>query len=431
MSFAEMGREDWYRRTSWTTDDQSDFFGRLKRARGTYSKAQYLRIQALYLQQSGLYAEAVRLLNLLQAEYAEETQATAAFLQKAECLWSIGDRPGAFDAYVEALAAQRRYPNSISLVALSFAENFHDFDAGSYRQMLLKELEAEIERLSVLDALSRVRYGRVFARLFAGLGDEEQARKWESIAQDAQRQYTVESIPVVQEQPQPAAQADGNTQTVSRKSDLAKQVDKIQRDLRPMLQKRGFRLRGRTFNRHTPDGLTHVINIEMGRFDPPGATYIPGLTRSTYGELRINCGVYVPEVAEYTLGVRNKAFVREYDCCIRATIGELLPQQRDLWWRIDERGGLVEELRDHLERYILPFLDAFQARDAVLQRAADVWRGGCAPPRITCAIILARRGQADEARRLLEAQAREHGSHGHDAYVRELAHRLGLGDLSA
>lgn len=426
-----MGREDWYRRTTWTAEDQRDFFDRLKRARGTYNKAQYLRIQALYLQQSGFYADAVHLLNLLQTDYPDESQLAAALLQKAECLCAIGDRPGAFDAYADALAAQRRYPNSISLIALSFAEKCHDYDAGSYRQMLLKELEAEIERLPVLDADSRTRYGRVIARLFAGLGDEEQAQKWERMAQDAQQQYTVESIRIVQKQPQTAVQTDVNTRTASRKSDLAKHVDKIQRDLRPMLQECGFRLRGRTFNRQTPDGLTHVINIELGRFDPPSATHIPGLTRSTYGELRINCGVYVPEVEEYTLGKRNKAFVREYDCCIRATIGELLPQQRDLWWRIDDRGDLVEELREHLERYILPFLDAFQTRDAVLQRAADVWRGGCAPPRITCSIILARRGQADEARRLLEVEVRERGSHGHDAYVRELAQKLGLGDLSA
>lgn len=429
-----MARDDWYRRTTWSAGDQSDFFDRLNRARGVYNKAQYLRIQALHLQQSGLYAEAVQLLDILQADYADRSQMTAALLQKAECLWALDDRAGSFDAYVEALKAQQKSPNSISLIALSFAEKFHDYDAGSYRQMLLTELEAEISRISYLDAHQRARYGRVIARLFGGLGEEEQAQKWERIAEDGQRQHTLDSIRLVYSNPQASnatpVKADGNRKTVRGKSELAIRVDNIQRELRPMLQEHGFRVRGRTFNRQTSDGLTHVISIEMGRFDPPGTTYIPGLTRSTHGELRINCGVYVPEVEEYTNGIRNKTFVQDYDCCIRASIGDLTPEQRDVWWRIDGRSDLSSELREHLERYVVPFLDGFQTRDSVLARAGDIWRGGCAPPRITCAIILARRGHADDARTLLRQQINETSHVGHAQYVQDLAQRLGLGDLS-
>jgi hypothetical protein len=44
--------EDWYRKTSWTTQDQADFFARLKRAR-TLGRAQYLRVQTLTLYRVG------------------------------------------------------------------------------------------------------------------------------------------------------------------------------------------------------------------------------------------------------------------------------------------------------------------------------------------------------------------------------------------
>jgi hypothetical protein len=39
----------------------------------------------------------------------------------------------------------------------------------------------------------------------------------------------------------------------------------------------GFRARGRVLNRRTSDRLTEVVQIQMGSFDPPGTTYVPGL----------------------------------------------------------------------------------------------------------------------------------------------------------
>lgn len=61
------------------------------------------------------------------------------------------------------------------------------------------------------------------------------------------------------------------------KSDLAKQMDEIQARLCPLLKDEGYRVRGRTFNRTSLDGLVQVVNFQMGSFDPPGTTCIPGL----------------------------------------------------------------------------------------------------------------------------------------------------------
>jgi hypothetical protein len=44
---------DWYRKTTWSEADQADFFARFKRSRTPYNKAQYLRIQANYLEGVG------------------------------------------------------------------------------------------------------------------------------------------------------------------------------------------------------------------------------------------------------------------------------------------------------------------------------------------------------------------------------------------
>ncbi len=55
-------RDSWYRRTSWTPADQEAFGARLRRSRDPFHRAQYLRIQALCLEQAGIVEPAVALL---------------------------------------------------------------------------------------------------------------------------------------------------------------------------------------------------------------------------------------------------------------------------------------------------------------------------------------------------------------------------------
>lgn len=44
-----MANDDWYRHKTWDIEIEADFEVRLKRSRGAFNKAQYLRIQASYL----------------------------------------------------------------------------------------------------------------------------------------------------------------------------------------------------------------------------------------------------------------------------------------------------------------------------------------------------------------------------------------------
>jgi hypothetical protein len=107
------------------------------------------------------------------------------------------------------------------------------------------------------------------------------------------------------------------------KSDLARTLDELQGKLRPALTERGFRARGRAFNRLTSDGLTEVVQVQMGSFDPPGSVPIPGLRENRYGKFTVNLGVLVPEVAEQYGRGAPKSFVQEYNCCIRTRLGLL------------------------------------------------------------------------------------------------------------
>ena len=46
---ATMATDNWYRNTIWNSNKESNFESHLKRSRGAYNKAEYLRIQANYL----------------------------------------------------------------------------------------------------------------------------------------------------------------------------------------------------------------------------------------------------------------------------------------------------------------------------------------------------------------------------------------------
>jgi hypothetical protein len=115
------------------------------------------------------------------------------------------------------------------------------------------------------------------------------------------------------------------------KSDIAKSLDGLQAKLRPVLKEYGFRARGRIFNRTTSDGLTQVVNLQMGRFDPPGTTYLPGLRENLYSQFTVNLGVFVPEVAKHVGAAPPKSLIQESHCCVRARLGQLGPERRDVW----------------------------------------------------------------------------------------------------
>jgi hypothetical protein len=209
-------------------------------------------------------------------------------------------------------------------------------------------------------------------------------------------------------------------------SPFVESMNRLQRHVGAELKRIGFRVRERTYNRITDEGLTQVVNFQMGPLDPPGTTYIAGLRENLHGWFTVNLGVYVPEVGLYTSGAAR--FVQDYHCCVRQRLGELCPEQRDLWWRISADTDTISELRERLVGHGVPFLDRFGSRDAILQAWSTVTEnvGAGTPPRIVKAIILAGRGHFDEAQELLRQQVRETRNPGHSTYVRELALKLGL-----
>jgi len=218
------------------------------------------------------------------------------------------------------------------------------------------------------------------------------------------------------------------------KSNFALAVDKIQDGLRPFFRDRGFKVRGRAFNRVTEDGLTQVVSIQMGPSDPPGTTYIPGLRENLHGLFTVNLGVYVPEVARHYGGEGEaRSWVQEYHCCVRARLGEASDEKKDLWCHARADDAVLNGVSRRLELAGLPFLERYSTRDKILTEWKDRSNnmGASNPPRIVMAIILVERGESDRARALLSQQVLETHNPGHPAYVQKLANKLGLGELGS
>jgi tetratricopeptide (TPR) repeat protein len=119
-----MKRNDWFRRTTWTHDDEREFFERLARSRTAFHKAQYLRIQAGSLAATG-QASALRvalgLLDRLCTDFPEPSQLASAHLQAAQCHEALGNVSEAVRHFRLALAAQTRNPQVDPGTSLEFA----------------------------------------------------------------------------------------------------------------------------------------------------------------------------------------------------------------------------------------------------------------------------------------------------------------------
>lgn len=211
------------------------------------------------------------------------------------------------------------------------------------------------------------------------------------------------------------------------KSAFVKSMDQIQSALKPRLKSQGFRVRGRTFNRTTSDGLSHVVNFQMGSSDPPGTTYIPGLRENLYGFFAVNLGVYVPEVARRT-GAEATSWIQDYNCCIRVRLGALIGEGQTIWWHV-HANEVIGDVTNAIDSFALPFFEPLSTRDQIIR----TWTPGPAevgtPPRIVAAIILAENGNIEQSRALLSLQIRHTTNQGHRDYVRKLAQSLGINDI--
>lgn len=198
----------------------------------------------------------------------------------------------------------------------------------------------------------------------------------------------------------------------------------------PRLKANRFKKRRYGFNRRTDDGLVHVVHFWMAPFELPAWTEVPGLRERRYGNFRIDLGVWCPEMAR--LGQPKTEWVNEYNCQLRATIGQMLePPVSDFWWPLDE-AGVAETAWVTLSDYGLPWLDRFWSKDAILEAfethgARDLGMPPAGP--LDIADLYDGLGDVAAARRTLEAYVASGVRSGHADYLAQYLDSRGHGDL--
>jgi len=130
----------------------------------------------------------------------------------------------------------------------------------------------------------------------------------------------------------------------------------VVRRVAPVMKANGFRKRRHSFNRGAGDGIVHHLSFQMGAFDPPGTVEIPGLRPNLYGKFTVNLGVFVPAMSR--MGAPRSDWINDYNCQLRKRLGELLPEQADVWWSL-EHADAGEDVRREVSDQALPWLDRF------------------------------------------------------------------------
>jgi tetratricopeptide (TPR) repeat protein len=174
-----MAKPDWFRRTTWTKRDAAEFENQLARSRGANRKAQYLRIQAVHLFETGnmsLTRVALGLVDRLISEFPDPFQLAPALSLRAEALVDLGQPDEALKAYSRALEARRTFPQVGDDGYVGFAELVLALRRRDLYDAALAALEEFAD--SVQFPIQEFRIAACRALIAAERGDSNDARRW-------------------------------------------------------------------------------------------------------------------------------------------------------------------------------------------------------------------------------------------------------------
>jgi len=176
---------DWYRKKSWSEDDDKDFFLRLGRARKE-GRAQYLKIQAIELidtKDESLLKIAESLIHKLFAEYPDDKFNKSSSLKALGDIYSIRNAfDEAIEYYKQAVDFELIYPQVKTQSYLDYAElvvksgKIHLFP--SIENMILereKSLWFPIEKYKVytiLAIINKQKRNTELAQYYTDLGEK-------------------------------------------------------------------------------------------------------------------------------------------------------------------------------------------------------------------------------------------------------------------
>lgn len=178
---------EWFRKASWSEADQADFYARLKRSRSAGRKAQYLRIQAYHLEETGapeLIVSALTHLERMISEFPEASELACAYTQKASCLRALGQTDKAVACYRRALDTERKNPSRRTRARLEFGRLVCESKLVELYDEALAVLD-ELRPAGLLFPVDVYEYFGIRALVVAHRGDVPKARQFAEKALEA------------------------------------------------------------------------------------------------------------------------------------------------------------------------------------------------------------------------------------------------------
>jgi hypothetical protein len=212
------------------------------------------------------------------------------------------------------------------------------------------------------------------------------------------------------------------------KSQLAQTLDTLQVATHSFLKPLGFRKKGRSHNRHSAGGLTHVVTFQMGQYPIGDNHVISRMRESYYGQFWVNLAVFLPCVYEVERQQPPPDFVQEYDCTIRQRLGTLAFGEDRCFDLTSDTMALTKELVVLLDRFGLIFLEQFQTYQDALSyydRHGNLPFQNMGRASLEAAIIAFHMGNKTLSASLL-AKAHATNQKGFQQHVAEIARRIGL-----
>jgi hypothetical protein len=151
----------------------------------------------------------------------------------------------------------------------------------------------------------------------------------------------------------------------------------------------------------TPIGFTRT-KATWTRPAGPFIDVIDYQTDKSNTDVTLNCGVLDPEVYSYCWLRDPPARIQEPDCTVRARVGDLRPDRRDIWWPRSD-GETAKALADAVAEELLPFVERMHSREAMAAWLEEtrVVKRRYPPPIIYLAVLRFLAGDTKDACELL------------------------------
>lgn len=177
---------EWYRCESWTKTEEEHFFAKLGRARKD-GRAQYLRIQALHLVESGdlmLLEAAESLLNRILTDFPDNRVEKSMTLSQLGSIYRLrGNNDRALHYFKQAVDFEKEFPNVVSGAHLSFAEIVVEESRLEFYDEVEEILVREIEKSGFSFPSQRYISSSVLSIIYSSKGDVAKAQYYADIAE--------------------------------------------------------------------------------------------------------------------------------------------------------------------------------------------------------------------------------------------------------